>query len=98
MMISGNSIPGRGHSSCKGPGAGPAWHDEQRGDPCGWSRVSTGERGRRGGDEASRAEPWGLWKGLVRPTRVGTLESQGQRRVWPDSGARASSGASGRMH
>lgn len=30
---------------CKGPGAGPS-----TGGPCGWSRMSDGEEGKRGGE------------------------------------------------
>lgn len=47
----GEGVQGRGHSTCKGPGAGPCLAstvlEKRGGGLCAWSRVNGGE----GGDE-----------------------------------------------
>ena len=50
---------------------GPRVLEEQQGKPCGWSRVSEGERRRRGG----QGEDKGFW-----PQGGGTPEGYGQRK------------------
>lgn len=62
----------------------PGMLEEQPGGPCGWNRVTEGERGRRGGqggDEEGRAGPsrtQGTWDFILK--EVGTLENCGQKR------------------
>ena len=56
------SIPGRGHSPCKGPGAGP-WLvllEEQQEGLCDWSRVSRGKGGGQEGQGGDRHPGQGL--------------------------------------
>ena len=61
------SIPGRGHSLCKGPGAGPCLVllEAQQEGLCGRSRVSKGERWRREGQGGGKIPLHIFVQGLV---------------------------------
>lgn len=70
---------------------GPGMFQNQRGGPCGWSRVSKEERGRRGGQRGEEQVVLGLGDHRedlgFSPKGVEALEGSGRRRTLLDSSA-----------
>ena len=82
------SIPGRGHTPCKGPGTGLCLVllEEQQEGLCGWSRVSKGERGRREGQGGDKI-PLHIVQGLVGCREYLNFWRCAPQGLWAEEGA-----------